>query len=125
METGVSRKFLFSILLLTTTIIHGYCQKEPPRKMSVKKSSLVKLRDTTFITKHDTVFFLLEHEADVIKVTENPYTKSTRFYDSLEKRSMKSRAGKNIFKLVVRKKNKKVKLLAAIVKSEGVFKPYE
>jgi hypothetical protein len=118
-------KFLYSVLLFLTTIFQGYCQIEPVRKMSVKKGSLVKLRDTTFITKNDTMFLLLQHEAGAIKITENPFTKSTRFYDSLEERSKKSKTGNKIFGLVVRKKDRKEKLLTAIVKSEDVFKPFE
>jgi len=93
--------------------------------MSVKKGTLVKLRDTTFVTKRDTVFILLPHEAETIKTTESPYIKSARFYDSLEKKTSGTKAGKNLFRLVIKKKKKKEKLLSAIVKSEDVFKPYQ
>ena len=121
----VIKKFLLVVVFFFAVIFHGYSQVEPVRKMRVKKGWLVKLRDTTFIAKHDTVFFLRKHEADVIKISENPYDVSTRFYDSLEKRASGSKSGKNIHGWIFKKKKRKEKLLDVIVKSEAPFKAFE
>ena len=121
----VIKKFVLVLVFFFAVTFLVYSQVEPVRKMRVKKGWLVKLRDTTFIAKHDTVFFLLKHEADVIKISENPYDVSTRFYDSLEKRASGSKSGKNIHSWIIKKKKRKEKLLDVIVKSEDPFKPFE
>lgn len=125
MAVVVSKKFLLLLILFFILILPGYGQVESLRRMKVKKGSLVKLRDTTFITKNDTIFFLHRYEAEVIKTSENPYAISSRFYDSLEKRATSSKVGNNIHRLIFKKKKRKEKLLHVIVKSEDVFKPFE
>jgi len=113
------------MIILFAGVSHAWCQDEPARKMSVKKGWLVKLRDTTFITRNDTIFFLDKRESLIIKVVENPYDVSSHFYDSLEKRSSGSKVGGDIHRLIIRKKKPKVKLLSVIEKGEEAFKPYE
>lgn len=82
------------------------------------------LRDTSFITLRDTTLLLDSNEARKVRIRENPYLKSSKFYDSLEVRSATNRTSREIFELVVKKKKRKEQLVNYVVKSEEIFEPY-
>ena len=105
------------------TIVKAVSQRSKDR-IYVKKGLQVVLRDTTFITKQDTLIFLSERDAAKIKIRENPYSKSSRFYDTLAQKSSSRKITKDIFDLVIKKKGRKEALVSVILKSEEVFKPY-
>lgn len=94
------------------------------RKVIVPKGMEVVLRDTSFITQHDTVLYLTYDWFASLRIRKNPYETSTNFYDTLRKRSAKKKVTKAFIDLVIKRKKRKEKLVDAIVKSEAVFKPY-
>lgn len=93
-------------------------------RIKVLGGSQVVLRDTSFITKRDTVISLNEEEIYQVKIRSDPYRKSANFYDSLEVRSVKSKVSTGIFDLVIRKKKRKVRAVTVLVKAELPFMPY-
>jgi len=121
-------KYKFLVLLILASLVRvpvtGQDLPQTKIKLKVKKGLQVVMKDTSYIVRHDTLLWITEEEAKNIKVRENPYTQSSRFYERLEKRTSTNGASRNIFKLLVRKKGRKEKLVDAIVKSEDVFKPY-
>jgi hypothetical protein len=112
----------FSLLLLGTACAIG---QTPKKKVVVKKGQQVVLRDTIFIVKRDTTLFFTEDEMERVKIRENPSVKSSKFYDSLEKRASSNKITKDIFDFAIVKRGRKEKAVSVIVKSEEVFKPFE
>jgi len=119
----MKREILIVILLFMLPVVKALSQRSKDR-IHVKKGLQVVLRDTTFITKRDTLIYLNERDAAKIKIRENPYSKSSKFYDTLAEKSSSSKITKDIFDLVVKKKGRKETLVSVILKSEEVFKPY-
>lgn len=111
-------------MLLTLFATQAISQVPSRKKLKVKKGLLVILRDTTYVTKRDTVLMLTEEELRTVRFRENPYLKSSKFYDSLRKRAARNELTQDILDLIVKKKKRKEKLVSVIVESEAVFKPY-
>lgn len=101
-----------------------YSQPKRLNKILVKKDMEVVLRDTSFITKRDTLVYLTDEEAKKMKVRVNPHRTSSDFYDSLRLRSQENSFTKDVYAFVVKKKKRKKKLISIVVKSETIFKPY-
>lgn len=120
----MKKHILLALIISSLCVSQAISQIQPQTKIAVKKGWQIVLKDTTFITKYDTVLLLTEEEAAKIKIRENPYEKSTKFYDSLSKKASTKKVTKEIFDLVIKKKVRKEKLVTVIVKSEEVFIPY-
>ncbi len=116
------KNILLFLLVSSLFVVQAVGQTKLQKKIKVKKGLQVVLRDTSFITRKDTVLFINKNEK--IRVTENPYVTSSRFYDSLAKKTSHHKASKGVFEWVVKKRGRKEKLVNAVVKSEDVFKPY-
>jgi len=117
-------RLLLSSVFLLVSVSESMSQTEPKRRVEIKKGLLVVLRDNSFVTKRDTVLLLSEEEIRKIKIKQNPYAKSSKFYDSLKKDASGNKVTREIFDLVVRKSGGKEKLVSVLVKSEDVFKPF-
>lgn len=113
--------FAFVNLSISFCVAQGL----PSTKFSIPQGKQVVLRDTVFITKHDTVLILTATQLRDIRINESPYNKSKRFYDSLAQRASNSRVGKNIYDWVIRKEGNSEKEVTPIIKSENIFLPYE
>ncbi len=122
-QLGMKKGTLLAIIFLLLSVTQAASQDKPSR-IKVKKGLLVVLRDTTFITKRDTVLVLSEVEKATIRIRENPFVKSSNFYDSLSISAYKHKVTREIFDLVVKKRGRKEKLVNAVVKSEEIFMPY-
>lgn len=120
----MKNKLLFTLIVSFLCIVQAVGQTDKLKKVKIKKGLQVVTSDTTYITKHDTVLWLSKQEEEKIKIRENPYTTSTRFYDRWRKKTATHKSTKNLFEFVVKKKGSKEKLINAVVKSEDVFKPY-
>ncbi len=83
------------------------------------------LRDTSFITKNDTILFLSTEEIKKIKVRESPELRTLRFFDSIRSRSSETRIAKEVVSLILKSKATKASLPAVVVKNEDAFKQYE
>lgn len=118
----ILKPVLYFLLVCTTQRLMA--QDELLRKVVVLKGMEVVLRDTSFITQRDTVLYLTYDWFADLRVRKNPYETSTNFYDTLRKRSGKTKVTRAIIDLLVKRKKHKEKLVDAIVKSEDVFKPY-
>lgn len=121
----MKKEALLLLMLLTLFAAQAISQVPSQKKLRVKKGLLVILRDTTYVTKRDTILMLTEEELRTVRFRKNPYVKSSKFYDSLSKRAARNELTKDILDLIVKKKKRKEKLVSAIVESEAVFKPYE
>lgn len=121
----MKKEALLVLILLTLFAAQAISQVPSRKKLRVKTGLLVILRDTTYVTKRDTVLMLTEEELNTVRFRENPYLKSSKFYDTLTKRAARNELTKDILDLIVKKKKRKEKLVSAIVKSEAVYKPYE
>ncbi len=118
----MKNKILLVLLVSSLFVAQAVGQTKLQKKIKVKKGLQVVLRDTSFITRKDTILFVNKNEK--IRVTENPYVTSSRFYDSLAKKTSHHKVSKGAFEWVVKKRGRKEKLVNAVVKSEDVFKPY-
>jgi len=92
--------------------------------LKVKKNKLVILKDTSFVTHRDTTLYLSQKQIKVIKIKENPVSKSDQFYDTLKSRASQTKITDGIADLVLKKKRRKTKVDDAIEKSEKVFRPF-
>lgn len=94
-------------------------------RVKVLAGSQVVLRDTSFITKRDTLISFNEVEIYQVKIRTDPYRISANFYDSLEVRSVKSKVSRGVFDLMIRKKKRKVRATTVLVKAELPFIPFK
>ena len=120
----MKKEILLAFAILAIGIHSAPCQGQLKRKVIVKKEMLVILKDTTFITKKDTVLLLSSDEIESLRIKDNPYLVSSLFYDSLSKRASATKITRDIFDLVVRKRGRKEVLVNLVIKSEDVFKPF-
>ncbi len=116
------KNILLVLLVSSLFVAQAVGQTKLQKKIKVKKGLQVVLRDTSFITRRDTVLLLDRNEK--IRVKENPYVTSSKFYDSLAKKTSHHKVSKGVFEWVVKKRGRKEKLVNAVVKSEDIFKPY-
>ena len=113
---------LFLLLFLATL-----CSAQRIKKVRfrVSKDKLVSLRDTSFITKRDTSFYLTKQEIKTVKVQESPYLKSERFYDTVRSRAGEGNILRDFIDLLIKKKRVKTRVTDAIVQSEKVFESFD
>jgi hypothetical protein len=121
----IIRKNLLLILIFLLVNVFYVIGQIPKKKLFVKKGKQVVLRDTIYIVKRDTILFFTQDEMERVKIRENPSVKSSKFYDSLEKRASTSKITKDIFDFVIVKHGHVEKSVSVIVKSEQIFKRYE
>ncbi|HOX81942.1 MAG TPA: hypothetical protein PLJ60_10135 [Chryseolinea sp.] len=115
------------VLLLFTFVCFistSFAQHGEKTKLKVKKNKLVILKDTSFVTHRDTTLYLSQKQIKVIKIKENPVSKSDQFYDTLKSRASQTKITDGIADLVLKKKRRKTKVDDAIEKSEKVFRPF-
>src|SRR6478752_5899151 len=119
-------KLLLAVILSSLCLLQASGQDRSGKKIKlpIKKGMQVVMRDTAYIAKHDTVLVITQDEVSKIKIRENPYTKSSKFYARAAKQTSTHKIQKGIFDWVVKIKPRKTKLVSAIIKSEDVFKPY-
>lgn len=116
------RSFLLSLLLITL-VHHTRAQDKPLTKVDtlfVPKGYMVILDDTTFVVDRDTVII-----GRKVKMKEDPYKKSQKFYDSLEERAERSRVTKELHELLIRKQRRAQTIDSVIIKSEDSFQKYD
>jgi len=120
----MKKEILLALIVLHLCSWQVIGQPQPNKKIKVKRGLQVVLRDTSFITKKDTILILSPEEAKKIKIRKNPYVTSSNFYDTLLLKSSNNKVTKDIYDLVVKKKKGKNKLVHVIIKSEEIYKPY-
>lgn len=120
----MKKELLLAFAILAIGIHFAPCQGLRKKKVAIKKEMEVILKDTTFITKNDTVLLLSRDEIKSLRIKESPYLISSQFYDSLSERASASKFTKDIFDLVVRKRGRKEVLVNRVIKSEDTFKPF-
>jgi hypothetical protein len=85
----------------------------------VSKGLMVVLADTSFIADRDTVII-----TEKGRIKEDPYSKSDKFYDSLEQRADKARVTRELHELLIKKKRAEFRIDSVIIKSEDAFRSY-
>ena len=103
------------------------CLGQQPRKskLSVAKGKLVLLRDTSFITRNDTVIYLPNKELRSVRIEENPTIEANRFYDSMRSKASKSKVTAGLVDFLVKRPTNQLIINTTIQKSEDVFALYE
>ncbi len=118
-------RILLFLALICLTSIQSHAQSVKKKKYSILKNKLVILKDTSFVTKQDTIVYLSDQQVVDLQLKENPYSKSSRFYDTLQNRASHKKVTKEIADLLLKKRGRKTKVNDAIEKSEDKFKPYD
>lgn len=116
------RPFLLS-LLITLVVVQAEAQEKPPVRIDtlfVPKGYLVILEDTSFIAPADTTII-----GRRIRMKEDPYAKSQKFYDSLQEKAERNRVTKELHELIIRKQRHARTIDSVINKSEDSFKQFE
>ncbi|HZY82052.1 MAG TPA: hypothetical protein VFE50_21155 [Cyclobacteriaceae bacterium] len=116
------RPFLLSLLAITL-VFQARAQDKPLVKIDtlyVPKGYMVILEDTSFVVGNDTVVI-----GRKVRMKEDPYAKSQKFYDSLEERADRTRVTKELHELLIRKQRRAQTVDSAIIKSEDSFKKFE
>jgi hypothetical protein len=96
--------------------------QEKPVKIDtlfVPKGYIVILDDTSFVVSADTV--IVGHR---VRMRQDPYEKSQRFYDSLQEKSQRSRVTKELHGLLIRKQHRAPTVDSVIIKSEDSYGKY-
>lgn len=109
-------------LLLTVLVLEIRAQEKPPVKIDtlfVPKGYLVILDDTSFVVSTDTVIV-----GRRVKMRQDPYSKSSRFYDSLQERAQRSRVTKELHEMLIRKQRRAQTIDSVIIKSEDSYAIY-
>ncbi len=119
-------KWLFLILIFLSSLPF-VCLGQQPRKskLSVAKGKLVLLRDTSFITRNDTVIYLPNKELRSVRIEENPTIEANRFYDSMRSKASKSKVTAGLVDFLVKRPTNQLIINTTIQKSEDVFALYE
>ncbi len=115
-------KAVFSLALVVFAT-QVWAQEKPSPKLDtllVPRGYLVILEDTTFITQSDTLVV-----GRKIRVKEDPFIKSERFYDSLQQIAERSRVAREIHELLIRKQRQGPTVDSVLIKSEDSFRKYE
>jgi hypothetical protein len=116
------RHFLLS-LAVALLVFQARAQEKPVIKIDtlyVPKGYMVILDDTSFVVGSDTVVI-----GRRIKMKEDPYQKSQKFYDSLQERADRRRVTRELHELFIRKQRRAQRVDSVIIKSEDSFKKYE
>jgi len=127
---------LLSILmvLLSTHSVEAQKQKSTRKQKRQKKEigndtlyveagKLVIFSDTLLIPLRDTIFILPAKTK--VKVRENPYAQSDKFYDSLAIRSDRRLITRKLYKLLFRTTAQELSDSVNILRSEAPFEPFE
>jgi len=117
----VIRAFLFSLSFIAL-VIQARAQEKPPVKIDtlfVPKGYQVILDDTTFVVGRDTV--VIGHK---VRMREDPYQKSAKFYDSLKDRADRTRVTKELHELLIRKQRRGQTVDSILIKSEDSYGKY-
>ncbi|MEO7990267.1 MAG: hypothetical protein ABI663_12050 [Chryseolinea sp.] len=114
---------LFLVLMVLISI-KSLAQQPIKKKYTIHKNKFVILRDTSFVTKRDTVLYLSEQDVKSFRVKENPHSKSNRFYDSVQNRASQTKITRGMADLLIKKKSRKTVVNNSIEKSEDTFKQY-
>ena len=89
----------------------------------VEAGKLLIFPDTLFIPSDDTV--LVVPPGVKVRIRENPYAKSEKFYDSLQIRSYKNVVTKKLHQLVFRSRVTELSDSINLLRAEAPFEPYE
>ncbi len=117
-------RILLLFILTILISIDSLAQQPVKKKYTIHKNKFVILRDTSFVTRRDTVLYLSAQEAKSFRVKENPNAKSKRFYDSVQSRASQTKITKEIANFLIKKKSRKTVVNNSIEKSEDIFKQY-
>lgn len=115
------KSLFFSLLILLA--IPSLAQEKPVIKIDtllIPKGYLAILEDTSFVVANDTVII-----GRKVRMREDPYTKSAKFYDSLQEKAERSKVTKELHELLIRKQRRAQTIDSVILKSEDSFKQYE
>jgi len=116
----VTRSILLS-LILTTLVLEIRAQEKPAKldTLFVPKGYMVILEDTSFAVKNDTL--IIGHR---LRMREDPYQKSAKFYDSLEEKAKRSHVTQEIHEMLIRKQRRGQTIDSVIIKSEDSYQKY-
>jgi hypothetical protein len=116
------RQFLLS-LSVAILVFQARAQEKPIIKIDtlyVPKGYMVILDDTSFVVGNDTVIV-----GRRMRMKEDPFAKSQKFYDSLQGRAERRRVTRELHELLIRKQRRAQRVDSVIIKSEDSFKNYE
>jgi len=89
----------------------------------VQAGELIIFPDTVFIPSNDTVIIV---PANVkVRIRENPYAQSNRFYDSLASRSYKNVITRNLHRLLTRRGGTELSDSINLLRAEAPFEPFQ
>lgn len=97
-------------------------QEKPPVKIDtlfIPKGYLAIVDDTSFVVKSDTTII-----GRRVRMKEDPYFKSEKFYDSLEERAQKTRVTRELHEMLIRKQKRAQTIDSVIIKSEDSYGRY-
>jgi hypothetical protein len=117
-------RLFFFLFLMVLISIESLAQQPVKKKHKVYKNKFVILRDTSFVTRRDTVIYLSEQEFKNFRIKENPHSKSNQFYDTVQSRASQTKLTKELADLLIKKKSRKTVVSNGIEKSEDVFKQF-
>src|SRR5689334_21151377 len=111
------RVILLSFILLIVAL-ETRAQDNPVKTdtLLVPKGYLVYVGDTSFVVANDTV--IIGHR---VRMKEDPYQKSEKFYDSLQERASKSRITRELHELLIRKQKRAQTVDSVIIRSEDSY----
>jgi hypothetical protein len=112
---------IFFSLLLAVLVLESRAQEKPVKidTLLVPKGYLVILDDTSFVVKTDTVIV-----GRRIRMKEDPYSKSEKFYDSLEEKAQHTRVTRELHDMLIRKQKRPQTIDSVINKSEDSYGKY-
>jgi len=91
--------------------------------IQVAAGDLIILKDTLLMFDTDTTLVL--PAVSKVKIRKNPYSKSDKFYDSLESKFYRNLVTRELHKLLIRRSKTELSDTVNIIKSETPFLPYE
>ncbi len=124
MNTGRYFSIALTLVLGSIALAGMGQEKAAKKKIRIKRGMEVVLPDTVFITRVDTILYLSDEQAKKIKINTNPYSTSTKFYDTLEKKISKKAVVGDIFDWITTNDRGKEKQVNIMQQSEAYFFPY-
>ncbi|HEX8059886.1 MAG TPA: hypothetical protein VF473_03075 [Cyclobacteriaceae bacterium] len=114
------RSILLS-LILTALVLEIRAQEKPAKidTLFVPRGYMVVLEDTSFVVKNDTV--VIGHR---VRIRQDPYQKSVKFYDSLEEKAKRSRVTQELHEMLIRKQRRPQTIDSVIIRSEDSYQKY-
>ena len=117
----MTRAILFSLIIFAL-VLETRAQERPLIKIDtllVPKGYRVILDDTSFVVGNDTVIV-----GRRVRMRQDPYQKSAKFYDSLRERADRSRVTRELHELLIRKQKRAQTVDSVIIKSEDSYGKY-